>query len=166
MYQVYPRIHIRKLNHKMHAKLCPRDNKLDILYRSDCENCFPTRPSLLSVTGIGSTRYHVPGKRSKEADEGIRPRTRPAHGWPSLVFEIGYSESLPALHCDAAWWLLNSNGDTRMVVVIRAAENPPYLHLESWELVPNPIGHGRSTRTTPATVPDSPLKSPPCYQKS
>lgn len=29
------------------------------------------------------------------------------------------------------------------------------LHLESWELVPNPIGHGRSTRTTPATVPDS-----------
>ena len=57
----------------------------------------------LSVASVGATRFEAPGKRSKEAVETIMPWTRPPSGWPSLVFEVGYSESLPALLCDARW---------------------------------------------------------------
>jgi hypothetical protein len=107
--------------------------------------------TVLSVVGTGATRYDVPGKRSKEAEEGIMPAARGALGWPSVVFEVGITETMPALRCDAAWWLLNSYGKTRMLVVIKVTRNPFSMFLESWEMVPNPIG--RPTRRNPATVP-------------
>ena len=113
--------------------------------------------NMFSVASVGSTRFETPGKRSKEADGAMMPKTRPPSGWPSLVFEVGYSESLPALLCDARWWLVNSGGETRMVVIIRVTGNPRSLHVETWEMVPNPnvvpTPSRRSTRQTPATVP-------------
>jgi hypothetical protein len=109
------------------------------------------RHTLLSVVSTGTARFLVPGKRSKEADDGIMPATRGALSWPSVVFEVGCLETMPALRCDAAWWLLNSNGETRMVVVIKITSYPFSLFLECWEMVPNPIG--RPTRRNPATAP-------------
>ena len=32
--------------------------------------------------------------------------------------QVGYSETLNELRCDARWWLIHSDGNTRIVIVI------------------------------------------------
>ncbi|PUU73772.1 hypothetical protein B9Z19DRAFT_1068723 [Tuber borchii] len=85
-------------------------------------------------TGDGELR--VLGKRSKQADEGIAPAgTRDAEtAWPTLVIEVGDSQSLAGLHRDAEWWLVHSKGLTRMVILIKLTKppSPLNLHLEQW----------------------------------
>jgi hypothetical protein len=109
--------------------------------------------SVNSVVATGATRFNVPGQGSKEADAGIRPVTRGRDAWPSVVFEVGYSETLAALRTEARWWLLNSAGQTKMVIIIKISENPFSLHLECWGMIPNPTGSGRHTRRNPLTIP-------------
>ena len=48
-----------------------------------------------------TTRFNVPGRRSKKADEGIKPSTRGKIAWPSVGVAIGYAETLAALRGDA-----------------------------------------------------------------
>jgi hypothetical protein len=75
------------------------------------------RHTSLSIVATGAARFNVPAKGSKEADAGIRPTTRGRNDWPSFVFEVGYAETLAALCTDARWWLVNSGGQTKMVMV-------------------------------------------------
>ncbi|KAG0640424.1 hypothetical protein HOY80DRAFT_884733, partial [Tuber brumale] len=87
-----------------------------------------------SILPVGSTRFSVPGKRSKEGDEGIKPADTRADGdeWPSLMVEVGTSNSLLSLRQDACWWLDHSNEQTRMVILISLEMDPKSLHLERW----------------------------------
>jgi hypothetical protein len=72
-----------------------------------------------SLVAIGSTRFGRCGGRSKEADIGYIPRSRRLEDdWPSLVIEVGVSESLAMLRRDAAFWITNSDGRTRIVIVL------------------------------------------------
>ncbi|RPB23683.1 hypothetical protein L211DRAFT_868542 [Terfezia boudieri ATCC MYA-4762] len=103
-----------------------------------------------SIRNVGSCRYEVPGRRSKEGDAGLRCRTRVGDEWPNVMIEVGYSEPLRLLRFDAQWWLLNSGGRTRLVIIALVNQNPNSLHLETWEQVPNP---NRRTRNSPPTVP-------------
>lgn len=66
------------------------------------------------------------------------------------MIEVGYSEPLSQLRIDAEWWLVNSGGLTRMVIVILVSDRPDALDIEVWELGPN---LRRKTRNTPTTVP-------------
>ena len=93
----------------------------------------------LSVFEVGATRFHCPGQRSKEGDSGMRCPTRFGRGieWPNLMIEVGYSESLRQLRIDAEWWLVNSSGLTRMVIIILVSDSPDKLDIEVWELGPN-----------------------------
>ena len=50
---------------------------------------------IYSIVGVGATRFHSPGKGSKEGDEGIRCATRQTINWPNLMIEVGNSEPLP-----------------------------------------------------------------------
>lgn len=59
---------------------------------------------------------------SKEPDTAVTPGT-PLVPWPSLVLEVGISESLLSLGIDARWWYTNSNQQTRLVVLMSANEN-------------------------------------------
>ena len=104
---------------------------------------------ILSVFELGATRVRCPGKRSKEGDNGMRCLTRFGRGieWPNLMIEVGYSEPLSQLRINAEWWLVNSGGLTRMVIIILISD---VLDIEVWELGPNPK---RQTRNTPATIP-------------
>ena len=90
-----------------------------------------------SVMGGGSMRFSVPGVRSKEVDESIIPSTRSPGQWPSLVIEMGYSESLSHLRIEAAWWLENSQGATRMVIIFRLKRDPNSIWIEVWKVVTN-----------------------------
>lgn len=49
------------------------------------------------LCSMGATRYGNPRVRSKEADVVFRPHTHPKDDWPSLVIEVGISESLRQL---------------------------------------------------------------------
>lgn len=59
-----------------------------------------------SLIPCGATRYRGSSNSSfKEGDSGHKPRAlRPSPSdWPTIVFESGFSESLPRLRVDAAW---------------------------------------------------------------
>ena len=85
----------------------------------------------------GTATFSVPGKRSKEGDGGVAPAgTRDSKfDWPSVVVEVGDSESLEDLQDDAAWWLTNSKGRTRMAIIIKFSKDPMSLRLERWEQI-------------------------------
>ncbi|KAG0633187.1 hypothetical protein HOY80DRAFT_1064837 [Tuber brumale] len=99
----------------------------------------------------GRAHCEIPGRRSKQADQGISPsETRKCNSdWPSLVVEVGYPEHLPSLRCDSEWWLENSGGQTRMVIVITICMRPKARHLECWEMLPDP--NQRVTRSSHPT---------------
>ncbi|KAG0134918.1 hypothetical protein HOY82DRAFT_480722 [Tuber indicum] len=92
-----------------------------------------------SYDPVGSTRFSVSGKRSKEGDEGLKPAdTRPhEEDWPSLMVEVGYSQTLLSLQECAHWWLTESRGQTRMVILIQVGKDPKSIRLERWECLPD-----------------------------
>ncbi|PGG98269.1 hypothetical protein GX51_06917 [Blastomyces parvus] len=74
--------------------------------------------------------------RKKFPDASFRPRLLPAARsatWPSLVLEVGYSESAPKLKRDASWWLTESQGDVRAVITLKIFRYHR-VHLEMWQL--------------------------------
>jgi len=77
-----------------------------------------------SIEPFCSTRCSPPGVRSKEEDEAFGPRTRVGrNAWPSVVIEVGYSETEPQLEMDANWWITKSGGQTKFVIT-KVNRNP------------------------------------------
>ena len=108
---------------------------------------------LHSLEGVGAGRFHCPGRRSKEGDDGIICSTRAGgNAWPNVMIEVGYSEPLQQLRLDAKWWLLNSGGRTNLVILVLVKKDPKSLVVEAWERVPNP---NQRTRYAPATIPSA-----------
>ena len=98
---------------------------------------------------VGATTYH--GRNSsKEGDSSYKPLTaRPRDtDWPTIVLESGYSESLRHLRCVARWWLTESRGDVRIVILISIKPAQSKLQVEKWELAPL-VGRRPSTRAFP-----------------
>ena len=85
---------------------------------------------------IGSTRFGGP-RRHKEPDQSFKPiRTRPAPGaWPSLTFEIGFSESSNQLRNDARFWLIQSQLQVRIVVIVHIDRVRKEIQIERWEVI-------------------------------
>ncbi|RPB04687.1 hypothetical protein L873DRAFT_1786157 [Choiromyces venosus 120613-1] len=103
--------------------------------------------SRFSLSTVGATMFRFPGGRSKQGDAGFKPHDtrRRRHGGPSVMVEVGYSESLSALRCDAQWWLENTGGQTRMVIIIEISKHPNALGLECWQMIgPNQGVHRKS----------------------
>ncbi|CDM37858.1 hypothetical protein CBS147339_6561 [Penicillium roqueforti] len=78
---------------------------------------------------------------SKEADASFSPGMEPAAGapipWPSLVLEVGLSESVPRLQVDARWWYSNSDHQTQLVVLVSANPRSHDADIEIWTPVVN-----------------------------
>ncbi len=90
-----------------------------------------------SLLPTGSGRFGRHGGRSKEADIGYKPHSRPMiDDWPSFVIEVGVSESLAMLRKDAAFWITNSDGRTRIVIVLSINRRDWQILVERWEEVP------------------------------
>lgn len=89
------------------------------------------------IVGMGSTAFEG-RSASKEADASMKPipSRRLATDWPTLVFESGLSESLRRLRIDAQWWLTNSSGQVKIVVIIDIDSYTQKLHIEQWMLPP------------------------------
>jgi len=71
------------------------------------------------------------------------------------VIEFGYSEALDFLHLDAEWWLINSTGGTRLVILIQLMTDQFAIRIECWAMAPPP-SHTRTTHT--------PIGTPRCVQ--
>ena len=98
--------------------------------------------------GLGDELWNLGGvsyegrDSSKEANCSFKPgHFRPnIHDWPSLVFECGVSESKRRLRAEASWWLQNSQGEVKIVLILIASEGDRKIKLEQWEMDtgPNP----------------------------
>jgi hypothetical protein len=84
------------------------------------------------IVPVGAARF--PGFRRKmEGDSSFKPRTRDQRDdWPSIVFECGLSESLANLRDDARWWLTDSQGAVKIVVIVLVSEKTMKLQVEKW----------------------------------
>jgi large subunit ribosomal protein L40e len=108
-----------------------------------------------SFIPTGMTRFpNISGNRAKEADNSYVPRgTRIfGSGSPSFVVEVGLSESLRGLRCDADFWLTQMGGKTRLVLLIEIDLCDRVMQMELWEHVPS-------------TTPSSPASNPQCRQR-
>jgi hypothetical protein len=80
----------------------------------------------------GGTRYQGRSS-SKEADTVFKPATvRPNRtDWPTIVLEAGVS--LPQLKNYAKWWLSNSGGQVRIVLIFSIKRGIRTIEIEKWE---------------------------------
>ena len=101
---------------------------------------------------FGSTRYQAPSGRSKEADSAFKPSTRLPTDWPSLIIEVGVSESLPQLRTDTHYWLTQSGGQTKIVIIIAIKKATRVMTIERWE------DRGSTQPTRQVRPPYNPIK--------
>lgn len=66
-----------------------------------------------------------------------------------MVVEVGYRETLAQLRIDAEWWLKNSGGQTKFVILLSVSRNPNRLVIEAWSMLPP----DRWGRYTPPLIP-------------
>jgi len=79
--------------------------------------------------------YHGIGN-GKKPDAAFRPRSsRPfATHWPTLIMECGVSQSLKRLRVDAHWWLTNSMGQVKIVLLLSISKKKRKIRIEQWEM--------------------------------
>ncbi|CUS06943.1 unnamed protein product, partial [Tuber aestivum] len=70
----------------------------------------------------------------KEADASFRPlRARPGHHqWPTVVHECGVSETARRLTVDGKWWINNSGGAVKIVLLVFVNEKAKTIRIEMW----------------------------------
>jgi hypothetical protein len=104
---------------------------------------------------VGASRFR--GRNSsREGDSAYRPQSfRPNEtDWPTIVIESGVSESLQRLRFDASWWLTESRGAVKIVIIILAQNAQSRIQIEKWE-------HAPSRRLLPfRTPPNNPNNNP------
>jgi len=118
--------------------------------------CTPRMGLEPDLDPLGSTTFtETSTSNSKEANGSWNPVTlRPRRlDWPTLVLEVGLSESLPRLRNDARWWLSNSGGCVNVVLILHINLRTKIISIEKWEL---PATGGLVTRLNqqpPAQIP-------------
>lgn len=112
------------------------------------EQCWMIGISRRDLFFIGSGRMASRNtNRSKEPDEALRPKNtrKYASCFPTLVIEVGRSESLGQLRNDAHFWLTHTDREVRVVILIHIHANNRKLHLERWELVQHNLSRTRQS---------------------
>ncbi len=108
----------------------------------------------------GSTRYYG-ARLSKEANKSYVPipTRRGTDDWPTIVLEVGYSESLAQLRQDARLWIIESGGEMNIAVIISLNTRTSSMVIEKWEMA-LPHHQGRLTRAAAARS-----REPQCIQE-
>jgi hypothetical protein len=114
---------------------------------------------------LGATTFRTP-RMTKEGDSSYRPLSMRPRGtdWPTIVFESGWSESLIKLQQDARFWLEDSGGDVKIVLLfsIGRGARAGTMIIEKWENRPVPANRPatRSVTRAAATLPNPPPPPP------
>lgn len=86
-----------------------------------------------------SNLIHTGMRRNKEPDECFYPVDNVQdQDWPTLVIEVGTSETMQRLRQDAIWWLRQGSQLQYVVLVGLDTENRRAV-IEKWELVDQPL---------------------------
>ena len=103
---------------------------------------------------MGATTY-TGRSTKKEADSCWRPiATRPnPMDWPTLVFEVGVLATLRKLRNDAQWWLANSQGRVKIVLLFKINRVARTIHIEKWECRPATPTYALRSNRPPTQVP-------------
>lgn len=88
----------------------------------------------LSLDFIGRSEMET-SSRVKKPDNSVRPKERPStpESWPSLVMEVGISTASAKLQTDAQWWITESEGDVKTVLVTIVNLKKPEIIIQKWE---------------------------------
>ena len=94
----------------------------------------PMQVSFSEFCGVGSSKYTGQNQSAKEGDSAWKNiLLRPNEGdWPCVVIEAGLSESLPRLRGDASWWIQNSGGQVKMVLLVWIQPALKKVTIEKW----------------------------------
>ena len=91
----------------------------------------------------------------KQWDKGVQPESRwGIDGWPIVIIEIGYSQTLASLQHDTVTWLDQSSGRIKFVILVRTKRNPLCIRIQCCKICPT--GHGWTGQTC--------SEAPMCYQ--
>jgi len=74
--------------------------------------------------------------RAAEGDQGFGPKLERAseHCFPTVIIEVGYSQSWAALRMKMAFWFDISGGDVKIVLVIKPNAAAKQITIEQWKL--------------------------------
>ncbi|KAJ6621851.1 hypothetical protein B0H10DRAFT_1945109 [Mycena sp. CBHHK59/15] len=121
------------------------------------------RPFREVGTMCGTATQKLSETRTKQGDQGIFSCARPPGAKPTVVIEVGVSETYTELKEDAHWWL--ETGQVNLVILIIIANTPPQsVGIELWEPAPPPRGPphtGAAGRVVSATRRGPRLEYPP-----
>ncbi|KAG0638561.1 hypothetical protein HOY80DRAFT_1077603 [Tuber brumale] len=124
-----------------------------------------------TLTTVRSTTFRGRSS-SKEADAAFKPVSHTLKtDWLTLVFECGVTESYTHLKADAHWWLENSSGSVKIVLLFLISESKKSIHLEQWERITLPdlnsiqdnssLVTTRPTKTQQVNIIESTATGPP-----
>jgi len=90
----------------------------------------------ISLTKFDASRYRAISGESSIRKETERLRCRDRRGdWPTIQVheaEAGLSQSLSSLRASAQWWLSNSRGPVKIVVLVTIRQEENSLRIERW----------------------------------
>lgn len=94
-----------------------------------------------AIKTFSNTTIKPPGgETSKQADEAWGPK-RPPRGYsrykPTVVLEVGVSESSAKLRRDAQFWLDTEKGQANLVLTCKLDRKMPIIILNTWERTEN-----------------------------
>lgn len=84
----------------------------------------------------GTTTYKG-DSGAKQGDSGVKPvpEREDESDWPTLMVECGVSENIRELRADSNWWLTNSTGDVKIVMLVSVNLEGRTLAIEKRQLV-------------------------------
>ena len=87
------------------------------------------------------------GKGQGEPDSSFQPRgARQTSDWPTLILEVGWSQSLPSLRQTMRWWFDASQHAVKIVILMKIRAETNSIMIEKWveQLLPQPTHMARS----------------------
>lgn len=110
----------------------------------------------LSWTDKGSMTLpaHRRGGDKGEGDStgGPTPERAGDAGWPTIVIEAGFSETLNQLQGDMRWWFSTSDHQVKIVLLAKLVLSERTIILEKWTETPVHESRGPITRAAAARV--------------
>ena len=100
---------------------------------------------------IGASTYPGGGNDRDDRGEGDSaggpdPERASLGGWPTLVVEAGFSQSLTRLRARKDWWFSASDHQVKIVLLVKFGhQNRPEILIEKWEEEPRDNRPGATT---------------------
>ncbi|KAJ5406880.1 hypothetical protein N7465_008164 [Penicillium sp. CMV-2018d] len=111
------------------------------------------------IAKCGAALVDTP-ERNKQADRSWMP-ARQAREFPTVVLEVGFSETTLKLERDMDWWINGSKGEVRMGITIDIKRGSRSIEIKSWTPAFEPSLRNIYTTAGDRQVIDRRIEDPP-----